>query len=151
MSYVIAFLLGMAPISEVRGAIPYAVAKGIAFPWNVLVPMAGNILVIIPLLLLLKPILKWIKNLKGMHGFKEWVERYESRAVRKMAGYQNALLFGLFVFVAIPLPSTGAYTGALAAVLLRIPKRKSFAAIALGVIGASAIVYMTVKGIIHLF
>lgn len=151
MSYLIAFLLGMAPISEVRGAIPYAVAHGLAFPWNVLVPMAGNILVILPLLYLLKPVLRFIKNLSGLQGFKNWVDRYEDRALRKMANYQNALLFGLFVFVAIPLPSTGAYTGALAAVLLRIPKQKAFAAIALGVVTASAIVYLAVKGLIHLF
>lgn len=148
---VVTLLLAMAPIIEVRGAIPYAIAQGIVFPWNVLLPVLGNIFVIPWLLLWLEPFFRWLRNRPQLHKLNEWTIAYQKRTLKKLNTHRRAILFALFLFVAVPLPSTGAYSGALAAVLLRLPKRQSFVVISLGVITAAVIVYLTSLGLLRLF
>ncbi|NMB03012.1 MAG: small multi-drug export protein [Tissierellia bacterium] len=150
--YLITLLLAMTPISEVRGAIPYAMANGIAFPFHLLLPIAGNIFIIPWLLLLLEPVFKWLKNWQFLHRFNNWIDRYQTKAVEKVTKrHESVLLLALFLFVAIPLPTTGVYTASLAAVVLKVPKLHAFLSLALGVLVASGIVYLASLGVIHLF
>lgn len=148
--YLVTWLLAMAPISEVRGAIPYALAKGIPYPWDFLLPVLGNIFVIPWLLLWLEPFFRWLRRQPSLNRLDAWFRKYQERTVSKVTSHQRAIMVALFLFVAIPLPTTGAYSGALAAVLLRLPKRKSFLVIALGILAAGLIVYLTSRGIIHI-
>lgn len=140
MKYIITFLIAMTPILELRGAIPYAVSQGIGYPLNFIIALAGNIIIIPILLYLIEPLFNWIKGLKGLAPVKNFVQRYEERAMRKMRHYDQLKILGLFVLVAIPLPGTGAYTGCVAAAILRVRKRDAFVAIALGVLVAGILV-----------
>lgn len=147
--YLITLLLAMAPISEVRGAIPYAMANGISSPLDFLIPVLGNIFIIPWLLFLLEPFFRWLRRRKALSGLNQWVTKYQQRTVKKVTAYRRATLLALFLFVAIPLPSTGAYSGAIAAVVLRIPKKQAFPVIALGVLTAGVIIYLASLGVIH--
>ncbi|HHT20651.1 MAG TPA: small multi-drug export protein [Tissierellia bacterium] len=148
--YLITLLLAMAPISEVRGAIPYAMANGIPRPLDFLLPVLGNIFIIPWLLFLLEPFFRWLSRRRSLKKLNQWVIKYQRRTVEKVNNHRRAILLALFLFVAIPLPSTGAYSGALAAVVLRIPKRQAFPVLALGVLAAGLIVYLASLGVIHL-
>lgn len=148
---IVTLLLAMVPISEVRGAIPYAVVQGIPVPWDFLVPVLGNIFVVPWLLLLLEPFFRWLWAQPSLERLKQWVAKYQTRTVSKVTQHRRTIMVALFLFVAVPLPSTGAYSGALAAVLLRLPKRQSFLVISLGVVVAGIIVYLTTKGIFRFF
>lgn len=148
--YLISLLLAMTPISEVRGAIPYAMANGVPRPWDLIVPVTGNLLIIPLLLVLLEPFFRWLKRRPSLSRLNDWVSRYQRRSVAKVTKHRRALMLALFLFVAIPLPSTGVYSAAVAAVLLRVPKRQAAVPLMLGVIAAGLVVYLTSLGIIHL-
>lgn len=150
-AYIITFLLAMTPISEVRGAIPYALANDIASPWDLLIPIFGNVLLIPLLLYLLEPIFRWLRRRPSLSRINHWVDGYQKRAVKKLTQHQRALLLGLFLFVAIPFPTTGVYSGAVAAVVLRLPKAPAMVVMALGVLTAAIAVYLGSLGVIHLF
>lgn len=137
----------MAPISEVRGAIIYAVAKGIPSPWDFIVPVAGNLLVIPILLALMQPILNYLKERARLQKLRYWINHYEERAENKLKRYNTLVFLGLYLFVAIPLPTTGAYTGILAALLLKVPKGKTMLAISLGVFTAALITWLGSHGV----
>lgn len=140
MAYILTFLIAMLPILEIRGALPYAVAHGISYPTNFILALAGNMLIILPLLYIVDPLFNWIKSFKRLKPLRDFVHRYEERAVHKMRNYETLKLFGLFMLVAVPLPGTGAYTGCVAATILGLRKRDSFIAIALGVLVAGILV-----------
>ena len=147
--YLISLLLAMTPISEVRGAIPYAMANGVLRPWDLIVPIVGNILMIPVLLILLEPFFRWLKRRPSLSRLNDWVGRYQRRSVAKVTQHRRALVLALFLFVAIPLPSTGVYSAAVAAVLLRVPKWQAALPMILGVITAGLVVYLTSLGVIH--
>ncbi|WP_459129337.1 COG2426 family protein [Guggenheimella bovis] len=141
MKYLIAFLLGATPILEVRGALPYAVASGVPMPWTLVLPILGNILVILPILYLFDPFYQWLKKQEKLKGFTSKLDHIIERSLNKVKNKETFEFLGLFLFVAIPLPGTGAWTGSLIAVILGMKKGRSFLACALGVLGASAIMY----------
>lgn len=136
MDKLFAFLLSMLPIIELRGGIIYAAAKGIPFPTTFTLCLLGNILPI-PLILLF--ICKIFELLKKYKYTASLVKSLESRARAKSGAIEKYQLLGLFILVAIPLPGTGAWTGALIAAIMEIPLRKSFPTIALGVLGAESL------------
>lgn len=133
------FIISMAPIIELRGAIPLGVGLGMT-PLNAaIIAVIGNSLLVPILLLIVNPLFSRFKKLDKLRGF---FTRYEERAAHKIHHYREYRLLGLFLLVAIPLPMTGAYTGCVAAVITKISFKKACAAIVAGVITAGIIVYI---------
>ena len=143
--HVVTFLVAMLPIFELRGALPYALTLGKlplaqAFPIAVL----GNMLPIPFIMYLLEPGTRLISRVAPGKRFVDWLfarTRARSEKVRK---YE---LLGLILFVAIPLPVTGAWTGALAAHLCGLKKGRSLLAITCGVCIAGIVVSLVTVGI----
>lgn len=131
------FLVSMVPIIELRGAIPLASGAGldlfIAFP----VAILGNLVPVPFIILFIRHIFGWMK--KHMPKLNSLVEKLEEKGKSKKAAIDKSLFWGLFLFVAIPLPGTGAWTGALIAAMLDIRLKRAFPAIAFGVLTAGAI------------
>lgn len=127
------------PVSELRGAIPLGVSLGFTPLDSLLLSLVGNLLIIPPVLWLIEPLFTRFKRLKSMRG---WISGIEAKTAGKMKHYREYRLLGLFLLVAVPLPGTGAYTGCLAARLLKISMLKSWAAISLGVLVAGGLIYL---------
>lgn len=140
-------IIAMLPILELRGAIPYALGVGMPWPEAYLLAVAGNLAPIVPILLFLGPVSERLRRLPGFGPFFDWVFRRSRKRTGLVDTYGP---WGLALFVAIPLPVTGAWTGAAVAYLLGIPFRRSFPAITAGVLLAGAVVTLAVKGIIGL-
>ncbi len=141
-------VISMLPIVELRGAIPYAI--GVAhLPWPeaYLLAVAGNLVPVVPILLLIGPVTRWLDRLPGFGRFFEWLF---ARTRRKSGPVDRYGPWGLALFVAIPLPATGAWTGALLAFLLGIRFRRSFPAITAGVLVAGMVVTLAVTGVVGL-
>lgn len=143
------FLVSMVPIIELRGAIPIGVGYGLDYWVVVLVAVIGNIIPVPFIILFIRKIFelmrKWSKKLDGI------VTKLEKRAESKSDVVQKYAFWGLFVLVAIPLPGTGAWTGALVAAMLDMRLKRAFPAIALGVLTAAAIVTFVTYGADKLF
>lgn len=133
---VIAFLVSMLPIVELRGGIPVAALMDIDFLPALLLCVAGNLLPIPFILLLIIPIFNWMKTTKL---FRPMVEKLERKTLAKREKLEKGEFWGLMIFVGIPLPGTGAWTGALLAALLGVNFKKSIVAIICGVLIAAAI------------
>lgn len=131
------FFTASLPIVELRGAIPLAIALGIS-PWKAyFLSVAGNTLPVIPLLLYLRPIrLFLINNFSFMESFFGWLDR---RTINKSDQIEKYGAVALILFTAIPLPTTGAWTASLAALLFKIKFRYAFPAIIIGILLAGII------------
>jgi uncharacterized membrane protein len=145
-------LLSMLPISELRGAIPFAIARGV--PWYFAYPFAVglNALVAPVCWIFLSSLHKFFLKLaekKFFSWYKKLFERFVERARLKLhANLEKWGWLGLAVFVAIPLPITGAWTGTLGAWVLGLSKKRTLAAVIVGVIISGAIVtVVTLLGI----
>ncbi len=132
----IAFFVSMLPIIELRGGIPIASFFGIPLLKAYIICFAGNILPIPFILLFVKHFFALCKKFSLTAPL---VNALEQRALRKSDSVQKQQMLGLLAFVAIPLPGTGGWTGALIASLLNMPVKKSFFTIALGVLCAGII------------
>ena len=142
-------LVSMIPIIELRGGIPFGVALGLpyylAFPFAVLgniLPAPFIIVYIRKIFLLMR---RYIPKLNGM------VDKLEQKAHLKGQKVSKYKYIGLWLFVAIPLPGTGAWTGSLAAAFLDMRLRKAFPAVVLGVITAGCIMLTLTHVGINLF
>ena len=136
----IAFVVSMVPILELRGGL-------LAASWMraIVICVIGNIIPI-PFILLL--ITKIFNKLKQTRTFKPMVEKLENKALGKKDQIEKYEFWGLVLFVGIPLPGTGAWTGALIASLLGIRFRKAFPAIILGILLATCIMTIVSYGIL---
>ena len=141
----IIFLISMIPILELRGSILAAGFMNVSFLPTYIVAVIGNLLPIPFILIFIKKILDWMKTTKMFGRLANGVEK---KALSKREQIDKYGMLGLYLFVAIPLPGTGAWTGALLAVLLRMKPLKSFVAIALGVATAGLIMSLLSFGII---
>lgn len=133
----IVMVVGALPISELRGAIPLALSFGMPMAKAFWLSVLGNIIPVAPVLFLLEPISQKLRKFKIWAHFFDWL--FE-RTKKKADAIQKYEALGLAIFVAIPLPMTGAYSGAVAASLFKIKFRYAFVAIVAGVIGAGLIV-----------
>ena len=134
----LSLLLSLLPISEVRGAIPFALARGIELVPAYLLGVSANALVGPLVFLFLSTLHRFFSRLRFYTKvYEKVVEKSRQRVHRKIEKYGYA---GLVLFVAIPLPITGAYTGAIGAWVLGMDSRRSFAAIAAGVAIAGVVV-----------
>ncbi len=131
------FLISMVPVVELRGALPVALAYGLPWWKSFTLAVLGNILPVPFIIAYMKPVFNWIKAHTFLKNIVEKVERRTAQKADKVTMYST---LALFLFVAIPLPGTGAWTGAMIAAFLNMRIKKSFPAIALGVITAGLIV-----------
>ena len=135
----------MLPILEIRGAIPVGVASGLD-PWLAFaVGFVGNMLPIPILILLTRKVIEWLKKHNMLVKLTAWLENKGSKGAQKVQKYS---FWGLFILVAIPLPGTGAWTGALVASLLDMRLKRALPAIAMGVAVAGLIVLLVTSGVI---
>ena len=143
----ILFIISMVPILELRGGLLAAVPTFLNIPmWRAIpVSIIGNLLPIPFILLLITKIFDWMKGTKRL---KPVVEKLEKKAMSQSANIEKYEFWGLVAFVGIPLPGTGAWTGALIAALLGIRFRKAFPAIVIGVCLAACIMTIISYGIV---
>jgi uncharacterized membrane protein len=133
----IVMLVGALPISELRGAIPLALSFGMPMSKAFWLSVLGNSIPVMPALFLLEPVSNRLRRFKIWSRFFDWL--FE-RTKKKADTIQKYEALGLAIFVAIPLPMTGAWSGVVAASLFKIRFRYAFIAIIAGVIGAGLIV-----------
>jgi len=130
-------IVGMLPIFELRGALPLGFYLELPLAKNFTLSVLGNMLPVIPLMFFLNPVSERLRRIPLWKRFFDWL--FE-RTKKKADVIQKYEALGLAIFVAIPLPMTGAWSGAIAASLFKIRFRYAFPAIFLGVIGAAVIV-----------
>ena len=141
MNFLRTAILSLLPISELRGGIPYAMTHGI--PWYIAWPFAAAVnSFAAPLCwIFLSTIHKLLYNIWNLKWYQKIFDRFVERARQKLrGGVEKWGVFGVALFVAIPLPVTGAWTGTIGAWVLGLGKRKTLPAVIIGVIIAGAIV-----------
>ena len=142
------FLISMLPVVELRGAIPVGAAIGLPWYLNMIVSIVGNLLPV-PFVLLFS--VKAFEFMKKHNILVKFIEKIENRAKKRSEGLATGEFIGLMLFVAIPFPGTGAWTGALIAALLQFNRKRSFFYIGLGVVIAAVIMTLASYGVISLF
>ncbi|HOI68127.1 MAG: small multi-drug export protein [Methanothrix sp.] len=144
------FILAMTPVFELRGSIPVGIAVyGLSPLEAYAISVAGNLTPVVPLLLYLEPVSRWLMRYRPGHVFFSWLfSRTYKRHVEKHRKYG---LLALTLFVAVPLPVTGAWTGSAIAFIFGLKFKEAFSAIAAGVVVAGVVVTASVMGIISLF
>ncbi len=143
------FFMSMIPVVELRGAIPYGLAAGLD-PWpTYLAAVVGNMVPVPFIMIFIRRIFNWAREHSRWLGNR--VRWLEDRAEKKSDLVRRYALAGLTILVAIPLPGTGAWTGALVAALMNIRLRQSFPAVLLGVLIAGVIMLLICGGISLIF
>lgn len=132
----ICFIISMVPFLELRGGLLAAALLQVDIFTAIPICIIGNILPIPFILWFITPIFNWLKKTKL---FRPLVEKLENKAASKSDKIEKGYFWGLALFVGIPLPGTGAWTGSLIAAMLDIPKKKSIPAVVLGVCLAAAL------------
>lgn len=124
------FVLSMVPVIELRGAIPLGVGWGIPFWLNYLTCVLGNVLPVPVLILFARRVLFFLAKQPKIGKYFQKIIDIGHGKIQKLGNYQY---LGLYLFVAVPMPGTGAWTGSLIATLLQMNLWKAFLVIALGV------------------
>jgi len=138
--YIWVFLIAMVPLIEIRGAIPYAVFWGLPLIPSIIVAVIGNMVPVPFIFLFARKVLEWGKDKRIIGPFFTWCLEKGEKGGRKLeAKAGRGLYWALFLFVGIPLPGTGAWTGMLAASILDMDFKKSTMAALGGVLLAGAI------------
>ncbi|MBR3406719.1 MAG: small multi-drug export protein [Bacteroidales bacterium] len=138
--YIWVFLIAMVPLIEIRGAIPYAVIWGLPLIPSIIVAVIGNMVPVPIIFLFARKVLEWGKDKPVIDKFFTWCLEKGEKGGRKLeAKAGKGLYWALFLFVGIPLPGTGAWTGMLAASILNMDFKKSTLAALGGVLLAGAI------------
>lgn len=148
LHYVIVFLVSMVPLIEIRGAIPYAVGFELPLVPSIIVAIIGNMLPVPFIFLFARRVLEWGKDKKYIGKFFTWcLEKGHKGGEKLQAKAGRGLYIALLLFVGIPLPGTGAWTGTLAASLLDMDFKKSTIYIMAGVLLAGAIMLALSLGV----
>ena len=138
--YIWVFLIAMVPLIEIRSAIPYAVIWGLPLIPSIIVAVIGNMVPVPIIFLFARKVLEWGKDKPVIGKFFTWCLEKGEKGGRKLeAKAGKGLYWALFLFVGIPLPGTGAWTGMLAASILNMDFKKSTLAALGGVLLAGAI------------
>ncbi|MFQ7256307.1 small multi-drug export protein [uncultured Streptococcus sp.] len=141
MNYIITFLISMIPLVELRGAVPYAISSGIPLWQALLIGVIGNMLPVPIIFFFARHILEWGKEKPIIGNFFTWCLNKGHRGGQKLeeAAGDKGIFWALLLFVGIPLPGTGAWTGTLAASILDWDFKRSVLAVMLGVVLAGLI------------
>ena len=142
---IIVFIISLLPILELRGGLIAAALLGLAPIPSYIISIIGNLLPIPFILLLINKILEWMKKSKHFKGIANWLN---SKVEKHKGQIEKYGYLGLILFVGIPLPGTGAWTGSLIASVLEMDKKKTFLAVLLGVFMASIIMMILSFGIL---
>ena len=136
--------MAMVPVVELRGAIPYGVIAGLSVPEAFILAVLGNLAPIPFLVVFTRKVFEWLRTKSNwLDGL---VRRLEAKAEKKRDIVEKSEFFGLVLLVAIPLPGTGAWTGALVAAMLNMRLKRAMPAIILGVLIAGIIVTSVTYG-----
>ena len=150
LKYIITFLVSMVPVVELRGAIPIGVKMGVPVTQAYIIAVIGNMLPVPVIYFFARKVLEWGKDKKYIGRFFTFcLQKGESGGKKLMARAGMGTFLALLLFVGIPLPGTGAWTGTLAASILKFDFRKSVLAVMLGVLLAGVIM-AAVSGVIFL-
>ena len=150
--YLLIFLVSMVPLVELRGAIPIAVGMGLPYWESLVVCVIGNMLPVPIIYFFARKVLVWGKDKKYIGKFFTFCLEKGERAGRKLtktAG-RSGLFFALMLFVGIPLPGTGAWTGALGASFLNMGIKSTALSVSLGVILAGCIMGLASTGVFNI-
>ncbi|MTI65627.1 MAG: small multi-drug export protein [Firmicutes bacterium] len=131
-------LIAATPILELRGAIPVGIGLGFTPFQSTVMSIIGNIIPVPILLLLLNPVFNYFEHTKYIGDIINWLKERTLRRSDKVKKYR---ILGLFLLVAIPLPTTGAYTGCVAACLFDIKFKHALPTVILGVVAAGMIMF----------
>lgn len=142
------FFLSMLPVGELRIGLPYGIAQGLEYPLALMAALLGNMIPVPFIIVYIKRVFEWLR--RKMPVLDSMVTRMEDRANLKGETVEKYGHWGLLLFVAIPLPGTGAWTGALIAALLNIRTAKAVPVIMIGVCIAAAIMTLVTYGVIHI-
>ena len=146
--YLIVFLISMVPLIELRGAIPYAVGFGLPIVPSIIVAVIGNMLPVPFIFLFARRILEWGKDKRYIGKFFTWCLEKGEKGGRKLEEKTGGGLYvALLLFVGIPIPGTGAWTGTLAASILNMDFKKSVLCVLAGVLLAGAIMLLLSLGV----
>ena len=146
-------LISMVPLIELRGAIPIAIGMDIGLPeWAVLIiALIGNIIPVPIIYLFARKVLEWGEKCKKIKWFKKFcifcLKKGQKAGDKLLKKGGIGVYFALFLFVAIPIPGTGAWTGTLAASILNLDFKKTMFAVILGVITAGLIMLLASLGL----
>jgi len=143
-SEILTFAIAMLPVAELRAAIPYAVLNGLPWWLAYILSVLGNLLPVPFILVFIKKIIEWMSKSKHFYKIGDWLLNKAQKNVAKVQKYE---LIGLAIFVAIPLPGTGAWTGAMAAGVLGLRFKFSMISIIIGVIIAGFIMSVLSYGV----
>ena len=142
------FFVSMLPVVELRGGLPYGIALGLDYPLALTAAVLGNMVPVPLIILYIRHVFQWLRRRSPWwHTRIEGLERKAHLKGRLVRKYRT---LGLCVLVAIPLPGTGAWTGALVAAVLDMRLKDAVPTIFLGVCIASAIMTMVTYGVIHI-
>ena len=142
-------LVSMLPVVELRGGIPFGVARGMPVWMAYLAAVVGNVIPAPFIVVYIQRIFLWTRRrLPRLNNVIDKLERKAHLKGRKVTKYKY---LGLMIFVAIPLPGTGAWTGAMAAAFLDMPLRKALPSIAAGILVAGVIISVLTYGVASLF
>ena len=142
-------LVSMVPIVELRGGIPFGVTLGLPVWAAYLAAIIGNILPVPFILVYIRRIFQWMR--RRLPRLNRLVDKLERKAHLKGRRVTKYKYLGLMLFVAVPLPGTGAWTGALAAAFLDMPLRKAIPSIFAGILIAGIAISILTFGVASLF
>ena len=138
-------LISMLPVVELRGGLPAGVALGLPIPLSFAASLLGNMLPVPFVILFARPVFQWVRaHIPALGSF---VTKLETRAYAKSKNVKKYETWGLLIFVAIPLPGTGAWTGALISSVLNMRLKRAVPVIFLGVIIAGSIMTVLTYGV----
>ena len=144
-NFAMTFLIAMIPVRELRAAIPAGVIAGLNIQTVLAAAIMGNLLPIPFIIVFIRKIFKWMQSKSPW--LANIVAKLEAKADKKKAQVLKYEFWGLMLFVAIPLPGTGAWTGALIAAMLDMQLKRALPAIAVGVLTAAIIVTAATYGV----
>lgn len=138
------FLVAMVPVVELRGAIPFGIVRGLNLWTAIIASVLGNLVPVPFIILFIRRIFAWMRaHMPKLDGL---VTRMEKKAEKNRAAVEKYAFWGLAILVAIPLPGTGAWTGALVAAMMEMRLKRAFPAIVIGVVIAGVIVSIVTYG-----
>ena len=146
--YLFVFLISMVPLIELRGAIPFAVGFNLPIVPSYIIAVIGNMIPVPFIFLFARKFLDWGKDRRAVGGFCRWCLSKGDKAGQKLlssTGY--GIYIALMLFVGIPLPGTGAWSGTMAASLLNLDFKKSVLYVMLGVVLAGVIMLLASLGV----
>ncbi len=147
--FVFTVLVSMIPVVELRGGIPFGVAAGLPVWAAWLAAIIGNLIPVPFIIVYIRRIFQWMR--RRFPKLNSMVDALERKAHLKGRMVSRFKYLGLAIFVAIPLPGTGAWTGALAAAFLDMPLRRAIPSITAGVLTAGTIISLLAYGVVSLF